>query len=591
MTTARLALDPALTLAFAMHNTKGGYALLLGSGVSRAAAIPTGWEVIQDFARRLAVLEGADPGPDPAAWYAERFQEEPSYSRLLEALAPSATERRELLRGYFEPTPDERAEGRKTPTATHRAVAQLVADGYVRVILTTNFDQLLETAIRDAGVAPAVVSTPGDVAGMMPLHLAPVTVVKLHGDYLDTRLKNTPEELAAYDPTVNALLDRIFDEYGLVVCGWSAAWDEALRAAIRRCPSRRFTTYWAVKGDLTPEARDLVDWRRAEVVAVDSADAFFTSVAEKVAALEDLTRSHPASTAAAVAAMKRYLPDPAQRIRLHDVVMNEAESVRQRVAAVRNDQPAREALLAAVAHAEAGTETLMALMAAGGYFGDATHRSLWTRVIEHVGRVDYERPGTYYPIWRDLQRLPAQLALYAAGIGAVAAGEEETLADLLLVPRLPTPNDSPVCPAVGLHVSALSGAGDWASLQFHPKRHHTPMSDHLCTVLRPAFRDLLPDDRAYEQTFDRFEYLVSLAYAGVTSGVSEAQPTRAAGGRFVWRNANVRAGSLFDVVRAEIERAGAQWFLLRRGLFSGSMERLLAAKADIDKLSQSSRFW
>lgn len=62
MTSPRLALDPTLTLAFAMHNTKGGYALLLGSGVSRAAAIPTGWEVIQDLARRLAVMEGIDPG-------------------------------------------------------------------------------------------------------------------------------------------------------------------------------------------------------------------------------------------------------------------------------------------------------------------------------------------------------------------------------------------------------------------------------------------------------------------------------------------------------------------------------------------------
>ena len=35
---------------------------------------------------------------------------------------------------------------------------------------------------------------------MLPLVHQRCCVVKLHGDYLDTRIKNTPEELAAYDP-------------------------------------------------------------------------------------------------------------------------------------------------------------------------------------------------------------------------------------------------------------------------------------------------------------------------------------------------------------------------------------------------------
>ena len=34
---ARPMLDPVLALAFAMHTTRGAYALLLGSGVSRSA--------------------------------------------------------------------------------------------------------------------------------------------------------------------------------------------------------------------------------------------------------------------------------------------------------------------------------------------------------------------------------------------------------------------------------------------------------------------------------------------------------------------------------------------------------------------------
>ena len=54
-------------------------------------------------------------------------------------------------------------------------------------------------------------------------------MIKLHGDYLDTRIKNTEPELAAYDKALDEMLDRIFDEYGLIVSGWSGDWDIALR--------------------------------------------------------------------------------------------------------------------------------------------------------------------------------------------------------------------------------------------------------------------------------------------------------------------------------------------------------------------------
>jgi hypothetical protein len=111
------------------------------------------------------------------------------------------------------------------------------------------------------------------------------TIVKVHGDYLDSRIRNTPRELARYDKRISALLDRIFDEYGLVICGWSAGWDIALRDAISRSPTRRFTTYWAVRGELSQEARQLLDSRRGVLVPIRDADSFFVELEEKVGRL------------------------------------------------------------------------------------------------------------------------------------------------------------------------------------------------------------------------------------------------------------------------------------------------------------------
>lgn len=87
------------------------------------------------------------------------------------------------LHSYFEPADDERDRGVKLPTAAHRAIAELVSAGRIRLILTTNFDHLIEDALTAAGV-PQVISRSDAIGGMAPLQHARATVIKLHGDCL-----------------------------------------------------------------------------------------------------------------------------------------------------------------------------------------------------------------------------------------------------------------------------------------------------------------------------------------------------------------------------------------------------------------------
>jgi hypothetical protein len=54
-------IDPVVSLAFSLHTKGGAYALVLGSGVSRAAGIPTGYEVVLDLTERVAQLQGEEP--------------------------------------------------------------------------------------------------------------------------------------------------------------------------------------------------------------------------------------------------------------------------------------------------------------------------------------------------------------------------------------------------------------------------------------------------------------------------------------------------------------------------------------------------
>ena len=157
--------DPLVSLASCVHAGRRVFAFLLGSGISKSAGVPTGWEVAERLAGRLARLEGQDVGGDPVGWYRRRFGGDPDYSELVKGLAPSPADRRNLLREDFEPSDEDREEGLKLPSTAHRAIAGLVAKGFVSVIVTTNFDRLIEQALSDAGVQPAVIAGPSAARG------------------------------------------------------------------------------------------------------------------------------------------------------------------------------------------------------------------------------------------------------------------------------------------------------------------------------------------------------------------------------------------------------------------------------------------
>lgn len=271
-------IDPIVSLAVSMQANPGVYALLVGSGLSRSAAIPTGWDIILDLIRKIAVATGSDCGADPADWYRAKFSNEPSYSELIGRLELSSTARIQLLREYFEPSPEDQEAGRKRPTSSHREIAELVTRGYVRVIVTTNFDRLIEQALVEIGINPLVISTADAAVGMTPLAHNRVTVVKINGDYLDPRFRNTEQELSDYEEPLRTLLDRVFDEYGLIVCGWSADWDVGLRGALERCKSHRYTTYWTARGTPGEAAKQIIHLRRAAHVPIQDADSFFSAL-------------------------------------------------------------------------------------------------------------------------------------------------------------------------------------------------------------------------------------------------------------------------------------------------------------------------
>ena len=475
-------LDSQQSLVFSIPSNPGVYALLLGSGVSRAAGIPTGWDIVVDLLGKLAVGTGGLGDLKPEDWYRQTYGEEPEYSRLIGALAKTSEERQQLLRPYFEPDERELELGLKQPTAAHRAIAQLVVEGYIRVIITTNFDRLIETALLEAGVTPTVLSTPDQVAGALPLIHTKCCVFKVHGDYLDPRILNSRTELNDYHPELDRLLDQIFDQFGLIVCGWSAEWDVALRNAITRAPSRRFTVYWTSRGDLGAEAEKLVKHRNAEVIQIEDADTFFREVEASVSSIAEFSRPHPWSTQASVATLKRFMAGPEHRIQHADHIDN---SVRRLVSEVgvdvfsMHDAVTRESFVERTRAYESASSILLAMAVVAGYWAEDQQFQDWHRAINHIydtHQVDGD------PTWAGLRNYPAYLVTYALGFGAVASDRMPLLSrlfDVTVNRRVRGRDQSSIL--VATHTDTINLA--WDSLWPKQEQRHTPRNDRIYDVL------------------------------------------------------------------------------------------------------------
>ena len=565
----------------------GVYAVLLGSGISRSAGIPTGWEVVLDLLRQLAHLEGDDCGEHPDAWFRTKHSSEPEYSAILEALAKAPAERRKLLQAYFEPTGEDREQGRKTPTAAHRAIARLVQSGHVRVILTTNFDRLMEKALAEVGITAAVISNGDQTEGMVPLVHHHCAILKLHGDYLDDRIMNTGTELGSYDPRMAAKLDQVLDEFGLIVSGWSGEWDQALRSAFERCPSRRYTTYWTVIGNSTPRAASLIAHRQAQVVQTAGADALFADLEEKVRSLEELRATPPSSVAVAVATLKRYLVEDRHRIRLDDMVREEAVEVAAATDELipRSQLPDPANVVTAVRRIDERTGIVRAMFFHGCRHADGNKEDTFERALALMLPRAPWLNQSIYTAWSEMRFYPMGSVIYAGAYGALL-GRNWSLLRKLLMMRFRS--DAAYGRSGAYDMSAISTLEEFVAKSLKPNTK-TAASDHVLDLLRPLVAGIAPDP---ESLFDELEVWIGLAAADAHVRL-DRQRSFVPPGRFMWRGSQ-RAGPGQPAATFEqAEQAGSEWAPLQAGWFGGAAADFQNAKAHFVKEAERMRqfFW
>lgn len=591
-----MATNPLTSLAFALESQPGVYAVLLGSGVSRAAQIPTGWGITNELIRRVAATEGEEVHREPAAWYEAKFGKPVGFSDLLTELARSRSERRALLARFIEPSPTKPDERR--PTQTHRALAKLACEGQVRVFLTTNFDRLLEQALADAGLEPLIVASPAQAEGAMPFQHANAVVFKLHGDYLDPdSMLVTEDELSSYEPAVAARLKQVLEEHALVVCGWSGDWDPALREAITSTTARRYPLYLATTTS-SDTATAILSARSGIEIPIDDADSFFDQLAGRVTAISTMSEPHPLDTQALISSVKQALASPAKRIELEDLVLDAANRVHDQTMdedtfhyspsfsgniGVAND------FIDQACRYEVITRPLVAALVAGATWGTANEEPLWARAVNRIANISRRPEGCEALI--NLRRLPALLCVYAAGLAAVERGNLGALRAVALDPTYREFN-LPLITILhtgrvmyddlgtqGLAIAATTGIAPSqeqlrAIEQGQRSRSLAPEAAVLHAWLREPLRATIPDDEHYNTVFMRLELLLALTAIDLQAqgqGIDGASY-----GTFTWRGRYMNPPPEAQLEN-EYKDTGDDWPPFNANIFGRSSDRADAA--------------
>jgi len=306
----------------------------LGSGASRSAGLPTATDIIWDLKHRyyclhenqdlkshdmnnnaikLKIQAYMDSQGFPALWSPEEYSyyfdltfgddDEAQQSYIHEALS---SEKVALNIG-------------------HRALAALFETGQARIIFTTNFDDVIETAYATvSGKNLSAFHLEGSYAALAALNAERFPIyAKVHGDFRYKSIKNLTEDLLNNDREIQKCFLAAATRYGMVISGYSGRDDNVmsmLRGAMDQNNPFPHGLFWTVPriSGAEENVRELIAYAqgkgvRAHLVEAGTFDEMLSKIWRQVRgkpqALDDKVRTaHVASVCIPLPAPSKQYP-------------------------------------------------------------------------------------------------------------------------------------------------------------------------------------------------------------------------------------------------------------------------------------------
>lgn len=589
-----------IRLAFSIYSSPGSCTLLLGSGVSKSAKIKTGWEVMLDLIQKIADITHEKPD-NLLEWYKQKFNgEDPTYDNLLDRITFKSVDRRNILSEYFDPTPQHIEDGERIPQPAHISIAKLVKLGYIKVIITTNFDRLLETALLMEGVHPYLIYSDDSIDGCLPpVHIRDSCIIyKIHGDYKDTRLRNTPDELKEYPEKVNKYLDRIFEDFGIIVCGWSADWDVALRKALCNKRGERFGLYWTSISEPKGVSKKIIEKLHTNFISISGADDFFVTLEENIEALQrHKYPKDPLTTPLAIEKTKKYIAEN-NSAKIFDLVNNERIAVYSEISSddfeidisklsQRGIRPNEELYLERFARYEQLIKPLCGICSTIAYFDDENYGRIILPTMENL--IYPHQWSNCSTILKGLENYPLYLLNNVIGVTALTNNHYKLLSSVLLHPRNVQKNireeisKKPITASLSIWEVFPNF---WDKYAFDPKNPEGEIIvyNHVYDFIFSQVEGYIPNKLIFIEELQKYKFLSAMVLVDIgsdepeknsfSSYVREIYALEYFKGKSIWPGMRTKLDKkpILDFVYSG-QKHGNDWGLIKAGFFGGNIER------------------
>jgi hypothetical protein len=570
------------TLSVSMYTNKGAYALLLGSGISVPAHIKSGWGIEEELIKKIARTNGASVSPDWHKWYEEKYEKKATYTSLLSKLAKKPTERVQLMRHFFEQNKDDKELGYKLPTQAHRKIANLAKEGYIKVILTTNFDRLIEKALFDAQVSYQVIKNEDDIKTATPhIHYPGVTIVKINGDMGDCNFRNTEAELSDYPEAFRSFLQSIFSDFGVISSGWSGKWDAGLMEILKTAPISRYNSFFT-DCTVNENLKELASNRKGEFLQVDNANTLFSNLYDGIASLGKADISKSMSKDIILARTKKYLASDVHRIEYDDLVREQCNLAKTAILkeAHYNFELTKEKFDYYASLHEKAVSNLIDMSILAGKYGKDYHIQALTKCIVELCLRQFfngmrEVLDTSY-----LHSIGAVLVFNALGLALVKNSKFKVLNELFKT-KVPPYN------LLGFHqenILQLLGAPHFRDETLNSlmdQNDKFPRSIFIKKQLNSHFKEEFYSDDEFENEFDKWEMMESLMFFYRQDGKMEpffldGDFENHAGKDFSGQDSFTEFYKSADVLKQD-------WPPVKEGLFGGKYENYVEVLKQAEK--------
>lgn len=204
---------------------------LLGAGASVSSNIPSGGQMVWDFKRSLYcsahnlrtdiygdlskenIQKEIQSYFDGQEGYPELWSTQ-EYSFYFEKCYPFRRDREYYIQNKVRDV---------KPALGYLCLGELIISGKIDVVSTTNFDDLIQAGIHaiDPGISIKTISSAVSSSVGFSLYEGFPNVIKLHGDYLFDKLKNTETELQELEEKIAEIWKTAIKENGVIIVGYA----------------------------------------------------------------------------------------------------------------------------------------------------------------------------------------------------------------------------------------------------------------------------------------------------------------------------------------------------------------------------------